>query len=312
MVHYLKNGEINKQKWDECIRNSFNGIVYAYSWYLDIVCEGWDGLVEDNYTAVMPLTKGRKFMLDYLYQPYFTQQSGVFSNKILSEEIVNEFLNSIPSKYKLIEINLNLFNKTSIDSFNRIERVTYQLDLINSYDNIYKSFSTNNKRNIKKAEAAGLKICRNSTPEEVIELFRRNASNIKGLEVNNKVYAVLKKLIYALILHGHAHIWTTLTSNDVLCGGAFFVQSNNKIIFLFSATDNFGKENGAMSFLISSFIKENSMRNLVLDFEGSNIENLARFYSGFGAKKCTYLHLQRYDFPYCFKKIKDKIGKILH
>ena len=59
-IYYLKNKDIDLDKWNECIKNSFNGIVYAYSWYLDIVNEEWEALVDENYTRVMPLTFANK------------------------------------------------------------------------------------------------------------------------------------------------------------------------------------------------------------------------------------------------------------
>ena len=37
MIKYLEYNLIDKKKWDDCIGNAFNGAVYAYSWYLDVV-----------------------------------------------------------------------------------------------------------------------------------------------------------------------------------------------------------------------------------------------------------------------------------
>ncbi|MCK4361546.1 MAG: hypothetical protein KAV70_07350, partial [Bacteroidales bacterium] len=79
MIKHLTYQQINKSKWDECIKKSFNGIIYGYSWYLDIVCKHWEALVENDYERVFPLTTGKKFGINYLYQPFFTQQLGVFS-----------------------------------------------------------------------------------------------------------------------------------------------------------------------------------------------------------------------------------------
>ncbi len=54
-----------------------------------------------------------------------------------------------------------------------------------------------------------------------------------------------------------------------------------------------------MFLLIDEFIKDNSGTNLVLDFEGSNIEGVARFYSGFGSKPFNYtsIKLNKLFFP---------------
>ncbi|MEZ5197052.1 MAG: hypothetical protein R2764_11780 [Bacteroidales bacterium] len=117
MIKYLQNHQIEKSKWDACIKESVNGMVYANSWYLDIVAEDWEALVEDDYERVFPLTTGRKWGIDYLYQPVFTQQLGLFSKSSLSQDTVSCFLDSIPEKYKFIEINLNTFNKVGSNTY---------------------------------------------------------------------------------------------------------------------------------------------------------------------------------------------------
>src|ERR1700692_3437990 len=85
MIHYLKHNAIDKRRWDEAIDRAFNGMIYAKSWYLDIVSPQWDALVSDDYRAVMPLTWRRKFGVYYLYQPFFTQQLGVFTTPLPPE-----------------------------------------------------------------------------------------------------------------------------------------------------------------------------------------------------------------------------------
>ena len=56
MIKYLEHEEIDLKKWDATIDASPNGMVYAKSWYLDIVSPGWEGLVNEDYNAVFPLT----------------------------------------------------------------------------------------------------------------------------------------------------------------------------------------------------------------------------------------------------------------
>lgn len=103
---YIAYNEIDKDAWDNCIQTASNGLVYAYSWYLDTMTGEWDGLVLGNYEMVFPLTWRKKYGIYYLYQPAFTPQLGLFGND-LTPEIVNQALSSIPSKFKLIEISLN-------------------------------------------------------------------------------------------------------------------------------------------------------------------------------------------------------------
>ncbi len=301
MIRYLKYQDIDKKKWDKCIEESFNETIYAYSWYLDIVCHKWEALVRDDYQSVFPLTTGKKSGINYLYQPFFTQQLGVFSKNITEKKDVDIFLEAIPSKYKFVEINLNTFNKNNSKTYISTPNVTYELHLINSYTDNYKNYSYNIKRNIKKAKEHNLSIKKNVNPAHIIEIFKKNrGKNIFTL--NKKSYQILRSLIYDCINRGRADITGVYTSKGDLCAGAFFIQSKKKVIFLFSATNKEAKTTGAMSLLIDSFIKENSGRDIILDFEGSNNLNLARFYNGFGSEKNIYLQIKKNQLPYFIKK----------
>ena len=303
MIKFISNKDIDYAQWDDCIRKSFNGNVYAYSWYLDIVSEDWNALVEDDYKSVMPLTGRKKYGLHYLYQPAFTQQLGVFSVNKFSKEKVEEFLQAIPDRYKLIEINLNKYNSLGEGKFKIKNNLTHELDLINSYVNLRTYYSVNTLRNITKATKKGLYVEYKTDPAEIIKLFRKNRGKDIS-QLKSKEYKILKNLIEFCISRGHGASWGVYTEKKDLCAGAFFVQSNNKVVFLFSATNATAKKNGAMAFLIDHFIQENAQRSLTFDFEGSNDKNLARFYKSFGSKECEYLHIKRNNLPFPLKLLK--------
>lgn len=72
MIYFLENEQIDKQKWDKAVKNSDFSIVYAMSWYLDVVASGWSALVEDDYKTLMPLVSNSKMGIKYLYQPLFS------------------------------------------------------------------------------------------------------------------------------------------------------------------------------------------------------------------------------------------------
>jgi hypothetical protein len=77
-IQYLSNQQIDKTKWDHCIDNAGNGLIYAYSFYLDNMAKNWDALVLNDYEAVMPLTWNKKYGIHYLYQPFFDGSIGSF------------------------------------------------------------------------------------------------------------------------------------------------------------------------------------------------------------------------------------------
>lgn len=303
-IKYLKHNEIDIKKWNKCITDSVNGIVYAFSWYLDIVNEEWEALVNDDYSIVMPLTRNTKYRVNYLFQPFFTQQLGVFSKQVLNESIVSEYIKAIPEKYKFYEINLNTYNKLDEYAFTKKKNITYELDLISSYKKISENYATNTKRNLKKAISNKITIVNGIQPNQLIDLYSKNIAE-KTPEIKKGHYNNIRKIMAVSLRYKIGEIYGAYDVNNNLCGGAFFITSHNKAIFLFSATTPEGKENGAMFLLIDSFIQKQSEKNLTLDFEGSNIEGLARFYSGFGAKPCEYYSLKKNKLPWYLKLIKS-------
>ena len=60
------------------------------------------------------------------------------------------------------------------------------------------------------------------------------------------------------------------------------------ITFLFSGLTIEGKQRQAMTFLLDHVIKLNAGKPMTFDFEGSDDENLARFYLGFGGEERRY------------------------
>ncbi len=298
MIRYLKHGEIDTDKWDKCVRKSFNSLVYGYSWYLDVVAGEWDGLVEDDYKRVMPVTLRKKAGISYLFQPFFTQQLGIYSIGKLNSEKVDEFISKLPDEFKLIEINLNTFNQPSekLQKF-FIPMKNYELDLIASHDEIRQNYSKNLRRNIRKAEKAKVQLMQNIRPEEVIRIFRENrGKDIRQLD--DEAYRKLKQLVYVMIYRGRAKVWGAFDESNTLLAGAIFFRSKNRWIFIFSGTTSHAREAGAMPYIIDRFILHHASSNSTLDFEGSNDENLARFYQSFGAKQGIYYHYNKNTLPF--------------
>jgi hypothetical protein len=87
------------------------------------------------------------------------------------------------------------------------------------------------------------------------------------------------------------------TSEGECIAGAMILISGGRAIFLFSATGDTAKETGAMPLLLDTFIRENAGSDMVLDFEGSNDEQLARFYRGFGAGHFSYQRAEKNMLP---------------
>lgn len=286
MVHYLRHNEIDLQKWDDSI--SEFGNIYTHSWYLDIVHPGWEALVEEDYHSVMPLTGGKKFGVKYLFQPYFVQQLGVFSKSPMTAEIVDSFLEAIPSKYRFAEIRLNESN--TLDKIK--EGVEYHrnvlLDLNQSYESIRSNYHTNTKRNLAKAESNNLQLVDTVIPYHVVALFTDNRGALLN-KWGDAEYARLTALTKVAVNHKSAFVLgvTEKGVGQLLCA-AIFMKTKDRVTFLFSGLTEEGKQRQAMTYLLDQVIQRFANQLATFDFEGSDDENLARFYLGFGGKEVLY------------------------
>jgi hypothetical protein len=287
MICYRKHNEIDKQKWDACILNSVNRRPYAFSWFLDIVSPGWDALENNDYETVFPLTHNRKFGIRYLYQPYFAQQLGVFSREHLTESLVDQFLQAIPSDFSFIHIHLNSMNKTNPGKYRITPRLNHELDLIPSYETIFNGYHQNTRRNLRKALDQNLTIQRKVDPDELIALFRSNyGRNEEALKFRH--YNMLRLLMSYCLKNTFSLTLGACMPDGTLCAGVFLLRDRDRVIYHFAASDKNARENGAMFMLIDMFIKEHAGQPLILDFEGSVDPNVARFYKGFGAREIGF------------------------
>jgi len=292
MIRYIKHDQIDFEKWDKCIDHAVNGIFYAYSWYLDMTAPGWDALVEDEYSSVMPLPNRKKLGIHYIYQPFFVQQLGIFSITSLSADITRQFLEAIPPHFRFADLNLNTFNQLNLaKGVVKEEKITHHLDLIEPYEQNLKRYSTNTQRSIKKAQKQAVFITRHGRPEEIIDTFRQNRGK-DLIAFSEEDYNVLKHLIYVGMHRGMVTIMSAYSAENTFCAGIVFFRSHKKTVFLFSGSTALSRENGAMFMLVDEFIREMAGQDLVLDFEGSSDPDLARFYKGFGSKECVFLQIE--------------------
>ena len=291
MITYLTHDSIDKERWDACVAKAPNGLVYAWSWYLDIVHPRWDALVDldgGNYLSVMPITHKRKCLVNYLCQPFFVQQLGIFSTVPVTAETTQAFLRAIPKKYRLVEIRLNEKNPVEASWKGVDIHRNHLLDLKKDYETLLSNYHDNTKRNLKKSLKYGLEMVVAVPVQKIIHLFR----NDRGAMVKHwgdAEYARLECLTAKAIATNNAFVCGVKTSesDDIVCG-AIFMMSHQRITFLFSGNSQSGKEMQAMTFLMDQVIKKYSGQSLVFDFEGSDDDDLARFYRGFGAEPTTY------------------------
>jgi hypothetical protein len=284
-ISYLDNAKIDRAKWDRCIDNAENGLIYSYSFYLDAMSDNWDGLILNDYEMVMPLTWKKKFTIYYLFQPYYTASLGIFGNNI-SKEIVHFFLKSIPPKFKYWDFYLNRDNLFFLADFPMYERSNYILPLNESYETLASKYASSHARNIKRSRQNGHIVKREIPIREVIELAKEQSKIFSSIE--EKYFDRFVGLYDYLKEKKQSITYGVYSSKNILLSSCVYFFSHQRAYYILVGNHPNAKSSGASHFIINQFIKDHAGENLILDFEGSNITSIAFFYKSFGARLEKY------------------------
>lgn len=304
-IRFVPYKEIHRLKWDSCVHYATNGNPYAYTWYLDNVCENWDGLVEGDYESVFPLVWNKK-LLGYkqLYQPPFSQQLGIYSVNVMSLARRKAFLEAIPEEYRYVNIQLNDHNIIPEDwGFKTTKRPNFLVDLNRSYEEISSKYSKNLKRSLKKANQFKFTATTNVKPEKLVALFNEH----QGSKIDNwteKNVHMAHRIIYNALHRGLGFISGIEDENGELLAASFFLSSHRRFYNILPASTPKGRECRAMHVLIDLLIRMNVNKPMFLDFEGSSIESIARFYKQFGVIDRPYYRFERNTLPWFLKMLK--------
>lgn len=294
-IRYIEQQNIDKAKWDECITNSINGLVYSTSTYLDIMAGQWDALVLGDYEAVLPLPWRKKIGLRYIYPPAFTQQLGLSYLHADKEKFLPTFIKAIPAKFRYIEMNLNAANQPQGESL--FMRKNYLLSLSPDYSTLKKNFSRSALRNLASAEANSITIIENVSPHKIIELHRNRFHDEIGFKKED--YERFSLLAENYIKTGNCYCIGAVNNNGVLIAGSIYLIFKDRLYFVINGNIPESLATGATHLLMDHTIRNFSGSKFTLDFEGSDYPSFARFYEQYGAQPEHYyfLQLNRLPFP---------------
>lgn len=296
-IKLLHNSKIDLIRWDDVIHNSSNSRIYAESWYLDIIQPDWCGIIYGEYDYVMPVVEGKKWGVSYVYQPVYAQQHGIFPTA--TPKITFDIIEFLQKKYPYINLSLNALNVNVSQKITVTERHNYVLSLQPSHDTIKKGYNAHAKRYVKKA----YKDCQVSNHVNVSEYIRlKKAHSHKGFQ--KKFLGKLQLIMLKAINQNRGVLYGAYSARNELIASAFFLVERNRITYLNSVSTDEGKSSRAMYAIIDHFMQEYAGSGFLLDFEGSNIEGIARFFSGFGAKPEIYQQLHYNRLPWYLKLIK--------
>jgi hypothetical protein len=298
-ILHLRRDEINDVLWNRCVDEATNGLIYAYTYYLDHLAKQWDGLVLGNYEAVMPLPWRKRYGLSYLFHPPLTAQLGLFGKKI-NGALLNEFLHAIPRKFRYWDFPMNHQNIFATD-FPLYERSNYVLPLQEDYGALSKGYRENIRRNVRKSQELGCTIKQSIEVGPILSLALEQSGD-GDAAVDGDAFVALFDLLEKKEM---ARTYGVFSNRDELLASCVFFFSHGRAYYILVGNHPNGRTLGASHALIDGFIRDHAGKELLLDFEGSDLRNLAFFYSSFGAQLEKYAAIRMNRLPWYARWVKE-------
>jgi hypothetical protein len=304
LVHLVPYDQIDRQAWDACIEKSQNRLIYAKSNYLDKIATGWQGIILNEYEAVMPLPVRRKWGIQYIYQPAFFQQGGIFSPLPVSKELTEKFIHTVMEHFSYAEISMNYLNEIpDIPEIEATKRSNFILTLSKTKDELTAHFSESFIRNTKKAKNAGLIYSKSENLKEAIDLYRSlYGSRIPS--VKKKDYDHFEKIALDLQGNNSVIIRKVIDKTNQILAAILLLQDGNRLYNLMSSNTKKGRNAEANYFLFDSIINEFAGSGLILDLEGSDMPGIADFYLRMAPQPEPYTHIRYNHLPWLLKLFK--------
>ncbi len=296
MIKHLKRSDIDTTRWNDSIKKSINGSIYAMSWYLDHSCASWEAIVMENYEAVLPLPIFMKFGIPMIITPLTVQQLDIYSSTQLSEAQSLEMINAIPKRLKRIHIasQNQIFSALPFGDKpkNRKQKINLILPLNKNYEVLKSAYSNSHLKGIKRAQKENFVLQYSTKARECVDFFKSNVG--ASISLPNSYFVQTEKIINAALKHKSGQILQVVSPTHGIMAMSFVGSYKNRIYDLLSSSSPLGKKKRAMFFLIDQIIQEYSNRDMILDFEGSSIAGIANFYKGFGATEVPYYIFDRW------------------
>jgi len=302
-IKFLEHSQIDFEKWDECIGSTSSPQPYGFSWYLNWLVDQWQALVIGDYEVVLPLFIQKKYGQFYSTRPFGTQSLGPYSKVPLTEDIVEVMLSASMERVKYAEFFFGPFTPVP-EALKASKYSNFVLNTSKDYEELYQGYSSQNKRNLKKAASAKFELALWSSVQDAVQLWQQEIR--EKTAINETDFNRLGKLLEFCHYQKRGVLYAVRDEYNQLCGTQFWVVHQGRSTLLLNASTAWGKEHGVSAWLIDQHIKSTSGREHLIDFEGSSIPGLKRFYSGFGAQdEPFYMHVEN-QLPFPINLLKTK------
>lgn len=289
-VAFVRNQNIDKRRWNQVLDSSPDATVYAYSWYLDVLCPDWSALIGGDYEFIMPIPWRKKFGLRYVYMPYFLQRLGIYSSQAIEKEIQIAFLEKLKHNFPLIDYSLTvspaLLEKLQLKV---LQRNNFVLDISSSYEKVYAGYSRDAQKNLRKKGLFSVSI--DNDYQSILKNYLEYLSSRMKSHVDFFDQSKSYQLLISQAIREDKIIGLSVYKENQLWGSALFLRNRDTAFYLMGVPVFKENRNNTLHLLIDGFIQEYAGKLKTLDFEGSDIHSIAYFFEKWGSRNEPYFRI---------------------
>jgi len=299
-IQRLPAAQIDAAKWDHCVQQHSNGLLYSTTTYLHALCPDWEGLVINDYEAILALPIKKKWGIRYAYTPPFIQQLGIIGNTDAVDTA--DLLKMIKETVAYADIHFNFSNASLLQNITVTSRTNLVIPLDQPLAQIQAQYSTDLKENIRKATSQGLVYTHAGLHEAIDHFQDQYAARIK--QIHSSDYDHFLRLCEQLQTSGQCLVRAVTNTDQELLAIALLLKDERRIYNLMNTTLPAGRDKEANHFLLDNIIREFSGQPLLFDLEGSEIPGVKKFYTSFGAVNQPYFHYHYNGLPWPLRLLK--------
>jgi hypothetical protein len=285
---------MDKQRWNALVAKDSESLIYQYTWFLEAMCDSWYGIIDDQYTTVIPLAVKRKWGIKHVYMPPFLQRMMLVGKAL--NEVETKLVNSILQNFSSLTV-FNIANfELNITPIKNLKN-NFFLDLQQGYKCVYERYTKELIKNVKKAHFRGCEFTTEVTFDQVVAFYQQAYGEKSSY--TSAHFALLKKCIEQPEAQGYFHLWGVKAADtQELLLAALLLDDGRRCYYLLAAPSAQGKQYRATAFFIDTVIQKMVEKgNRYFDFEGSNIPSVAQFYRTFNPE--TEHYTQYYYNGFC-------------
>lgn len=298
----------NKEKYRNFCKKEKNIPIFSKDWWLDCVCgiDNWDVVLVEKggeIFASMPYYKKQKIFFDIITMPQLTQNMGVYIKyppkqkyyKKLSwqKDIMLSLIEQLPNFDLFIQnFSRNIDNWLPFcwKKYSQTTRYTYVIENT-TIENLEKNLETDIRRRRRRASENGIVVVESNEVDKFYELNKMTFTR-QGLEIPYS-FELVKKLHDVCLKNSSVKMYFAKDKEENIISANFLVYDHNTVYYLMGGIDPNKKDLGGMDVVQFESIKFALNSGRCFDFEGSMIENIEKYFRGFGAIQKPYFTISK-------------------